>query len=81
MRTYRRSPGTNPRTYTYNREPGGYSNLGRKKILELVDEVADIQVIPYDRKIKSIMKKTTKKRRITLDSSILIMTEENLLNT
>jgi hypothetical protein len=37
-------------------------------MLEPVDEVADIQAISYDRKRKSIMKKTTKKRRVTLDS-------------
>jgi hypothetical protein len=42
---------------------------------------SDIQVIAYDRKRKSIMKRTTKKRRLTLDSSILITTEEKLLST
>jgi hypothetical protein len=39
----------------------------------------DIQEIAYDRKRKSIMKRTTKKRRLTLDSSILITMEEKLL--
>jgi hypothetical protein len=38
-------------------------------------------VITYDRKRKAIMRRTTKKRRLTLDSSILITTEEKLLNT
>jgi hypothetical protein len=33
-----------------------------------MDEVTDIQAIIYDQKRKSIMKRTTKKRRITLDS-------------
>jgi hypothetical protein len=46
-----------------------------------VDEVVDIQAIAYDLKRKSIMKKTTKKRRLTLDSSILITTEEKLIIT
>jgi DNA repair ATPase RecN len=45
-----------------------------------VDEVADIQAISYDRKRKAIIQWTTKKRRITLDHSILITTEENLIN-
>jgi hypothetical protein len=54
--------------------------LGEKQIPEPVDEFTDIQAITYDRKIKSIMKRTTNKRRITLDSSILITTEEKLLS-
>jgi hypothetical protein len=37
-------------------------------------------VISYDQKRKSIVQRTTKKRRITLDHSILITTEENLIN-
>jgi hypothetical protein len=43
--------------------------------------VADIQEIAYDQKRKSIMKRTTEKRRLTLDSSFLITIEEKLLNT
>jgi hypothetical protein len=46
-----------------------------------VDEVADIHAIAYDQKRKAIVQRTTKKRRITLDRSILITTEENLINT
>jgi hypothetical protein len=38
-------------------------------------------VISYDRKRKSIMRRTTKKRILTLDSSILITTKERFLNT
>ena len=38
-------------------------------------------MIAYDRKRKSSMKRTTKKRRLTLDRSILITTEEKLLST
>lgn len=46
-----------------------------------MDEVADIHAIAYDWKRKAIVQRTTKKRRITLDHSILITTEENLINT
>ena len=41
-----------------------------------MDEVVDIQAISYNRKRKSIMKRTTKKRRLNLDNSILITTKE-----
>ena len=50
-------------------------------IPEPMDEVVDIQVIFYDRKRKSIMRRTTKKRRLRLDNMILITTEEKFLNT
>jgi len=46
-----------------------------------MDEVADIQEITYNRKRKTIVKRTTRKRSLTLDSSILITTEEKLINT
>jgi DNA repair ATPase RecN len=46
-----------------------------------VDEVSDIQAITYDRKRKVVMRRTTKKRRLTLDSTLLITTKETLLNT
>jgi hypothetical protein len=46
-----------------------------------IDEVSDIQAIAYDRKRKAIMKRNTNKRRFTLDSSILVTTEEKLINT
>jgi hypothetical protein len=46
-----------------------------------VDEVADIYVIAYDRKMKAIVQRTTKKRRITLDFSIITTIEEDLINT
>jgi hypothetical protein len=51
-----------------------------KQIPEPFDEVTDIQEISYDRKRKDIMKRTTKKRRLTLDSSILITIEEKLIS-
>jgi hypothetical protein len=44
-----------------------------------VDEFYDIHAISYDQKRKYIMKRTTKKRRITLYRSILITTEEKLI--
>jgi hypothetical protein len=51
------------------------------QIPEPVDEVSDIRSIFYDHKRKSIMQRTSKKRRITLDLYILITTEEKLINT
>jgi hypothetical protein len=51
------------------------------KIPKPMDEVVDIEAISYNYKRKSIMKRTTKKRRITLDHSILITIEEKLINT
>jgi hypothetical protein len=54
---------------------------GDRKILEPVDEVDDIHAISYDQKRKAIVKRTTKKRRITLNHSILITTEEKLIKT
>jgi len=54
---------------------------GEQKIPEPMDDVGNIQAITYDPKRKSIMKKTTKKRRLTLDSLFLISREEKLLNT
>jgi hypothetical protein len=46
-----------------------------------LDEVVDIHAIAYDQSKKDIVQRTTKKRRITLDLSILITTEEHLINT
>jgi hypothetical protein len=51
-----------------------------QQIPELIDEVTNIQSIAYDRKRKSLMKRTTNKRRLRLDNSILITTEDKLLN-
>jgi hypothetical protein len=56
---------------------GNTLTWGDQQILEPMDEVVDIQVISYDRKRKSIMRRTTKKRRLTLDSVILITIEES----
>jgi hypothetical protein len=46
----------------------------------LVDEVADIYVISYDQKRKAIVQRTAKKKKITMDHSILVTTEEILIN-
>jgi hypothetical protein len=51
---------------------GNTLTRGEQQIPEPIDEVADIQAIAYDRKLKSIMKRNTKKRRLMLHSSILI---------
>jgi hypothetical protein len=60
---------------------GNTLTWGEKQIPEPVDEVIDIQAIAYDRKMNDIMKRTTKKRRLTLDNSILITIEEKLIST
>jgi hypothetical protein len=60
---------------------GNTLTWGEQQIPEPVDKVSDIQAITYDQKKKYIMKRTTKKRRLTLDSLILITTEEKLLST
>jgi hypothetical protein len=60
---------------------GNTLTWGDQQIPEPVDEIIDIQVITYDRKRKVVMRRTTKKRRLTLDSTLLITTEETLLDT
>jgi hypothetical protein len=59
---------------------GNTLTWGEKQIPEPLDEVVDIQSIAYDRKRKDIMKRTTNKRRLTLDSSILITIKEKLIS-
>lgn len=54
---------------------------GENQILEPMDEVVDIQAISYDQKRKSIMNRTTRKRRLTLYRFILIIIEEKLTST
>jgi hypothetical protein len=60
---------------------GNKLTWGDQQIPEPVDEVADIYAISYDQKRKAIVQRTAKKRRISLDHSILVTTEENLINT
>jgi len=59
---------------------GNTLTWGEPQIPEPVEEVTYIHTISYDRKRKSIMMRTTKKIRLTLDSSILITTKEKLLS-
>jgi hypothetical protein len=54
---------------------------GDQQIPEPIDEVADIYAISYDQKWKAIIQRTAKRRRITLDQSIVVTTEENLIST
>jgi hypothetical protein len=63
--------------------PGSLGNTlswGDQPIPEPVDEVVDVQAISYDRKRQLVVKRTRKKRRITLDSALMITTEETLLD-
>jgi hypothetical protein len=60
---------------------GNMLTRGDQQIPEPMDEFVDIHAIAYDQIRKYIIQRTTKKRRITLDRSILITTEEKLINT
>jgi hypothetical protein len=60
---------------------GNILTWGEKHIPKPVDEFVNIQAITYDRKRKYIMNRKTKKKRLTLDNSILITTEETLIST
>jgi hypothetical protein len=53
---------------------------GDQQFLEPVDEVADVHAITYDRKRQVVVKRTNKKRRLTLDNVVMITTEETLLD-
>jgi hypothetical protein len=64
--------------------PGSLGNSlswGEQPMPNLVDEVFDVQAIGYDRKRQLVLKRTRKKRRITLDSVVMITTEETMLDT
>ena len=60
---------------------GNNFTWGDQQIPDLVDEVADMYAISYDQKRKAIIQRTAKKRRITLDQSIIVVIEEKLINT
>jgi hypothetical protein len=60
---------------------GNNLTWGDKQIPDPVYEVADIYDISYDQKRKDIVQKTVKKRRINLDQSIIVITEEKLIDT
>jgi hypothetical protein len=59
---------------------GNTLTWGDQHIPKLVDKVADIHAIAYDQRKKAIIHRTTKKKSITLYRSILITTEEHLIN-
>jgi hypothetical protein len=60
---------------------GSTLSWGDQHFPEPVDEITDIQEIAYDRKRKAVMRRTTKKRRLTLDNTLLITIEETLFDT
>jgi hypothetical protein len=60
---------------------GNKLTWGAQQIPEPVDEVVDIYAISYSQKRKAIIQRTVKKRRISLDHSILVTIEENFINT
>jgi hypothetical protein len=63
--------------------PGSLGNAlswGDQPIPEPVDEVVDVQAIAYDRKRQVVVRRTNKKRRLTLDSVVMITIEETLLD-
>ena len=62
------------------RSLGSTLSWGDQQILELVDEVFDIQAISYERKSKFLMRRTIKKRKLTLDNTLFITTEETLFD-
>jgi hypothetical protein len=54
---------------------------GDQQIPKPVDEIVDIHAIAYDRKSKVVMRRKTNKKRLMLNSTLLITIEETLLNT
>jgi hypothetical protein len=46
-----------------------------------MDDIVHIQEIANDRKRKVIMQRTTKKRRLNLEISILIITDDKFIST
>jgi hypothetical protein len=60
---------------------GNTLTWGDQQIPEPVDEVVDIQAIAYDRKRKVMMKRTVRKRKLMLDNTLFITTEEMLFDT
>jgi hypothetical protein len=52
---------------------------GDQPILEPLDEVDDIESIAYDRKRQMLVKRTQRKRKLTLDNTMILTSEETLL--
>jgi hypothetical protein len=59
---------------------GNTLTWGDQQIPKPVDEIVDIHAITYDRKSKFVMRRTTNKKRLMLNSTLLITIEETLLN-
>jgi hypothetical protein len=60
---------------------GNTLTWGDQQIPEPIDEINDIRAIDYDRKRKFVMRRVTKKRRLMLNSKLLVTIEEMLLDT
>jgi hypothetical protein len=63
---------------------GSLSNViswGEQPILKLVDKVANVQEITYDKKRQVIFRRKEKNMRLTLDSVVMITTKETLVDT
>jgi hypothetical protein len=58
---------------------GNILSWGDQHIPELVDEVVDVHAIAYDRKRQVVVKRNSKKRRLTLDSVVVITIEGNFV--
>jgi hypothetical protein len=54
---------------------------GDQPIPHLVEDVVDLESFSYDKKKKSIVKRTHRKRKVTLDSGVLSTTEEVIIDT
>jgi hypothetical protein len=53
---------------------------GDKKIPEPLDEVVDIEAITYDKKIQVSVRRTSRKRKLNLDNTMVMTVEETLLD-
>jgi len=60
---------------------GNILSWGDQQFLELVNEVVEVQAISYDRKRKMVVKRISKKRRLTLDNDVVVTMKENLFDT
>jgi hypothetical protein len=60
---------------------GNNLSWGDQQIPEPAKEAVDIHAIAYDRKRKVVMKRTIRKKKLTLDSTLFITTEETLFDT
>jgi hypothetical protein len=63
------------------RSMGNALAWGDQQTPEPINEVDDIKSIAYDRKIQVLVRITSRKRNLTLDSAMVITIEENLLDS